>query len=63
MFTDDQLTAASDVLAACRKEGLLLATAESCTGGLIAGQRQVTRVQAQIDFRKLEHADGVLGAA
>ena len=37
MFTDDQLTAASDVLAACRKEGLLLATAESCTGGLIAG--------------------------
>ncbi len=37
MFSDDQLAAASDVLAACRKEGLLLAVAESCTGGLISG--------------------------
>ncbi|MBC8339998.1 MAG: CinA family protein [Rhodospirillales bacterium] len=37
MFSDEQLTAARDVLNACRSQGLLLATAESCTGGLIAG--------------------------
>ncbi|WP_284311665.1 CinA family protein [Labrys miyagiensis] len=28
---------ARDVLAACRTKGLLVATAESCTGGLVAG--------------------------
>ncbi len=28
---------ATEVLAACRKRGAMLATAESCTGGLIAG--------------------------
>lgn len=34
---DEELTAkALDVLAACRKAQLMLATAESCTGGLIA---------------------------
>lgn len=37
MFTDEQLTAAGQVLDACRERGLMLATAESCTGGLIAG--------------------------
>ncbi len=37
MFTDDQLAAAGAVLTACREKGLLLAVAESCTGGLIAG--------------------------
>ena len=37
MFTDEQLIAARDVLDACRQQGLMLATAESCTGGLIAG--------------------------
>lgn len=28
---------ATDVLNACRKRGIMIATAESCTGGLIAG--------------------------
>ena len=37
MFSPEQLDAASDVLAACRDAGLMLTTAESCTGGLIAG--------------------------
>ncbi len=37
MFSDEQLTAASNVLEACRAEGQRLATAESCTGGLIVG--------------------------
>lgn len=33
----DTATMARDVLAACRAAGLTLATAESCTGGLIIG--------------------------
>ena len=37
MFTDDQKAQAEAVLDACRKAGLRLAVAESCTGGLIAG--------------------------
>ena len=37
MFTDDQLAQVEAVLEACRKEGLRLAVAESCTGGLVAG--------------------------
>ncbi len=37
MFTDPQIAAAEALLEACRREGLKLATAESCTGGLIAG--------------------------
>ncbi|MEE9318237.1 MAG: CinA family protein, partial [Rhodospirillales bacterium] len=37
MFTDPQTAAAEALLEACRREGLKLATAESCTGGLIAG--------------------------
>lgn len=28
---------AIDVLSTCRKHGIMIATAESCTGGLIAG--------------------------
>jgi len=36
MFTDDQLSLAEAVLAACRDAGLKLAIAESCTGGLIS---------------------------
>ena len=37
MFDEDLLAAAAQVLDACRAKGLRLATAESCTGGLIAG--------------------------
>ncbi len=37
MFTDDQKAQAEAVLDACRKAGLRLAVAESCTGGLITG--------------------------
>ena len=37
MFPDDMLQEAADLLDACRGAGLKLATAESCTGGLIAG--------------------------
>jgi nicotinamide-nucleotide amidase len=36
-FPDPLRRLAEDVLAACRRAGLKLATAESCTGGLIAG--------------------------
>jgi nicotinamide-nucleotide amidase len=35
MFTDAQRQQATDVLEHCRRKGLLMATAESCTGGLI----------------------------
>lgn len=37
MFDSHMLQDASDLLALCRRAGLRLATAESCTGGLIAG--------------------------
>ena len=37
MFDEEVLAAARRILAMCRARGLLLATAESCTGGLIAG--------------------------
>lgn len=37
MFPDDILALAEEVLAAARARGLKLATAESCTGGLVAG--------------------------
>jgi nicotinamide-nucleotide amidase len=37
VFSNEQLTLAEAVLAACRDGGLKLATAESCTGGLISG--------------------------
>lgn len=37
MIDADILVLAEQVLAACRSAGLKLATAESCTGGLIAG--------------------------
>ena len=36
MFPDDILEAAAALLASCRARGLTLATAESCTGGLVA---------------------------
>lgn len=36
-FDDETLALAEALLAACRRKGLTLATAESCTGGLIAG--------------------------
>ena len=36
MLGTDDLAAAERVLAACRARGAMLATAESCTGGLIA---------------------------
>jgi len=37
MFPDDVLATSTDLLDRMRKAGLKLATAESCTGGLIAG--------------------------
>lgn len=37
MFGDEIDGLAADVLGACRHRGLMLVTAESCTGGLIAG--------------------------
>lgn len=37
MFSPEMLVSAESVLSACRKHGLKLATAESCTGGLIVG--------------------------
>jgi nicotinamide-nucleotide amidase len=36
IFTDEQRSLATDVLARCRAAGLMVATAESCTGGLVA---------------------------
>ncbi|MEN0087965.1 MAG: CinA family protein [Pseudomonadota bacterium] len=36
MFTDSQMRLASDVLDTARDQGAMIATAESCTGGLIA---------------------------
>jgi nicotinamide-nucleotide amidase len=36
MLTNELRDKAADILDACRKKGLKLATAESCTGGLIA---------------------------
>jgi nicotinamide-nucleotide amidase len=36
MIPDSLLAEAESLLAACRTKGILLATAESCTGGLIA---------------------------
>jgi len=37
MFPSSLLQSAADLLAACRTKRLRIATAESCTGGLIAG--------------------------
>ena len=37
MFDLDLIQAAAALLAECRARGVMLATAESCTGGLIAG--------------------------
>ena len=37
LFSDELLELASEVLERCRASGLRLATAESCTGGLIIG--------------------------
>lgn len=37
MYPSEQLQLAEQVLVACRARGLRIATAESCTGGLIAG--------------------------
>ena len=37
MLDEDILARAQAVLAACRSRGLTVATAESCTGGLVAG--------------------------
>src|SRR5690349_2583662 len=36
MFSDELRSAAAELLDSCRKKGLRLATAESCTGGLIS---------------------------
>ena len=37
MFPDDLTARAAELIDRCRRNGLMLATAESCTGGLIAG--------------------------
>lgn len=37
MIDDDVRTAAATLLDACRNDGLMVATVESCTGGLVAG--------------------------
>ncbi len=37
MYPKDTLDLAADLVAACRTQNVLIATAESCTGGLIAG--------------------------
>lgn len=37
MFPEDIQTLAADVIAAATKRGVMIATAESCTGGLVAG--------------------------
>ncbi len=37
MFSDDLIKRAVEILAIARAKGLMIATAESCTGGLIAG--------------------------
>ncbi len=37
MFSDDLTNQATALLQACRDAGIMVATAESCTGGLIAG--------------------------
>jgi nicotinamide-nucleotide amidase len=37
MFAQDLLDQATALLQACREAGVMVATAESCTGGLIAG--------------------------
>ncbi|MHB8283615.1 MAG: CinA family protein, partial [Caulobacteraceae bacterium] len=37
MFSDELLELADQVLRAARARGLRIATAESCTGGLVAG--------------------------
>jgi nicotinamide-nucleotide amidase len=38
LFSEDERTIAEIVLGLCRKRGLTLATAESCTGGLVAAR-------------------------
>lgn len=42
MFDSETLTLAQSVLDACRARGWRLATAESCTGGLVAGALTAT---------------------
>ena len=37
MFPEDILTLAAEVVAAANRRGVMVATAESCTGGLVAG--------------------------
>lgn len=38
LFTEDERSISEIVLAACRRRGLTLATAESCTGGMVAAR-------------------------
>jgi nicotinamide-nucleotide amidase len=37
MFASELTTQAADLIGLCRRKGLMMATVESCTGGLIAG--------------------------
>ena len=43
LFGEDERTVAEIVLDRCRERGLTLATAESCTGGLVAGRLTAVR--------------------
>jgi nicotinamide-nucleotide amidase len=60
LFSEDERTVAEIVLDLCRSRGLTLATAESCTGGLVASR--LTSVPGSSDvFRGavVAYADGV----
>ena len=60
LFSEDERTIAEIVLDLCRERGLTLATAESCTGGLVAAR--LTAVPGSSDvFRGgvVSYADGV----
>ena len=48
MFDSETLTLAQSVLDACRARGWRLATAESCTGGLVAGALTATAGSSEV---------------
>ena len=50
MFDETVLLAARRLLELCRTRGLRIATAESCTGGLVAGA--LTEIAGSSDVRR-----------
>ena len=59
MFAKRQQQLAEDVIRRCRAAGLRLATAESCTGGLVAGcLTSVSGSSAVFDRGLVTYADG-----